>query len=402
MKHDTGNEPIIQSPPLLPRISVLDGFRQCTHELGIDPVEHLQDVLRLSRLPGRVSVRDYFYYRLYDPALSDADRRLFVGSRLERKLHRFTFDREHYRLATDKCLFESTLRAAGFPTPETLCLYQKKNDTDSATFHNVSTKAGLEAWLRGVSMYPIFGKPRTGIRSGGVLSLDAHDSTTGELVAESGERTDVSGLVEAIKSYRRKGYLFQRRLHPHPQIADISGNAIATVRLVLLVKSTGPSVYRAAWKLPANRNIADNFWRGNVLAGLNPETGQVVRAISGTGSDMSDITHHPDSGRPLLGVRVPAWKELNTLCLDASWHIPGIDMQAWDIAVTDSGPVLMEVNIGGDYCLPQLALNKGMLEDEFVRFLADCAERRNFNRKYNRLRLERFYEPQNETAHDQT
>lgn len=402
MKHDTGTESIIQSPPLLPRISVLDGFKHCAHELGIDPVEHLREILRLSRLPGRVSVRDYYYYRLYDPTLSDSDRRRFVGSRLERKLHRFTFDREQYRLATDKCLFESTLREAGFPTPETLCVYQKRSDADSATFHNIFTAGDLEGWLKNLSTYPIFGKPRTGIRSGGVLSVASRDSTTGELVAESGRRIKVSSLVGAIKSYHRKGYLFQRQLHPPPQVAELSGNAVATVRLVLLVKSTGPSVYRAAWKLPANRNIADNFWRGNVLAGLNPETGEVVRAISGTGSDMSDISHHPDSNRPLLGVRVPGWKELRTLCLDASRYIPGIDMQAWDIAVANSGPVLMEVNIGGDYCLPQLALNTGMLDEEFVRFLADCARRRNYNRKYNRLRLDRYHGPRNEMAHVQS
>jgi hypothetical protein len=402
MKHDSGNEPVIQTPPRLPRISVLDGFRHCMHDLGIDPVAHLQEVLRLSRLPGRVSVRDYFYYRLYDPTLSDADRRRFVGSRLERKLHRFTFDREHYRLATDKCLFESTLRAAGFPTPETLCLYQNKADEDSAVFHKASTSADLEAWLQDASVYPVFGKPRTGIRSGGVLALESCDSATGELVVGNGRRVAVSSLIEAIKSYRRKGYLFQRQLRPHAEVAEISADAIATVRLVLLVKSTGPSVYHAAWKLPANRNIADNFWRGNVLAGLNPETGEVVRAISGIGSDMSDISHHPDSGRPLLGLRVPGWKELRTLCLDASRHITGIDMQAWDIAVTDAGPVLMEVNIGGDYCLPQLGLNKGMLEEEFVRFLADCAERRNLVRKYNRLGLQKSCQPQDEMAHGQS
>ena len=33
-------------------------------------------------------------------------------------------------------------------------------------------------------------------------------------------------------------------------------------------------------------------------------------------------------------------------------------MQAWDIALTDRGPVLVEVNIGGDLNLPQLALGQ--------------------------------------------
>jgi hypothetical protein len=47
-------------------------------------------------------------------------------------------------------------------------------------------------------------------------------------------------------------------------------------------------------------------------------------------------------------------------------------MQAWDVAPTDRGPVLIEVNIGGDFNLPQLAQAKGLMDERFRRFLANC------------------------------
>jgi hypothetical protein len=355
-------------------------------------IEIFLEILQLSKLPGHISVRDYFYYRLYDPVHSDSDRRMFVGSQLELTLHRLVHEKSNHRFATDKCLFENILHKAGFPTPQTLCVYQKKSDPDSSEFYSVFTPKELQKWLQDASLYPIFGKPRTGIRSVGVVALEAFEQEANQIIAGNGRKVDISTLVKSIKRYRRKGYIFQKKLRSHQKVSDIIEDKVTTVRLILLVNRERPSVYRAAWKLPANKNIADNFWRGNVLAGLNTETGEVVRAITGDGPAMRTITHHPDSDRQLLGTRVPDWKALISMCVDASQHIPGIDMQAWDIAITDSGPVLLEVNIGGDYCIPQLAVNKGMLEYEFIKFIKDCAKHRTSIKKTDRLRLEKIYE----------
>jgi hypothetical protein len=48
-------------------------------------------------------------------------------------------------------------------------------------------------------------------------------------------------------------------------------------------------------------------------------------------------------------------------------------MQAWDIALAERGPVLVEVNIGGDFNLPQLAHAKGLMDERFRAFLDRCA-----------------------------
>jgi hypothetical protein len=60
---------------------------------------------------------------------------------------------------------------------------------------------------------------------------------------------------------------------------------------------------------------------------------------------------------------------VNQLCRDAARAIAGLSMQAWDVAVCDRGPVIIEANVGGAFNLPQLAAGAGLLDEHFARFL---------------------------------
>ena len=50
----------------------------------------------------------------------------------------------------------------------------------------------------------------------------------------------------------------------------------------------------------------------------------------------------------------------------------GIRTQSWDVALTEAGPVILEVNFGGDLNLAQLATGKGVLDDEYCEHLKGC------------------------------
>jgi hypothetical protein len=163
-------------------------------------------------------------------------------------------------------------------------------------------------------------------------------------------------------------------LRPHPELAALCGPRLSTVRLIVLLEQGEPALFRALWKIPVGDNPADNFWRpGNLLAGLDAESGRVVRVIQGTGADQAELERHPDTEQPLIGVRLPDWAPLVALSLKAARAFPGLRMQAWDIALTERGPVLVEVNIGGDFNLPQLAHGRGLMDERFQAFVDRCA-----------------------------
>jgi hypothetical protein len=43
-----------------------------------------------------------------------------------------------------------------------------------------------------------------------------------------------------------------------------------------------------------------------------------------------------------------------------------------DIALTSDGPMLIEINTGGSFDLPQLASGRGFLTDDVCEFFRDC------------------------------
>ena len=53
-------------------------------------------------------------------------------------------------------------------------------------------------------------------------------------------------------------------------------------------------------------------------------------------------------------------------------QFPGIRTQSWDVALSDCGPVLLEVNYGGDLNLGQLAHGKGVLDEVYAEHLRRC------------------------------
>jgi hypothetical protein len=112
--------------------------------------------------------------------------------------------------------------------------------------------------------------------------------------------------------------------------------------------------------VPLRASSADNFWRpGNMLAALDSASGRIRRVIRGVGPSQREVD-----------LSLSDWEAAVELCLTAATAFPGLRMQTWDVAPTDLGPVLIEVNIGGDFNPPQLAQAKGLMDERFRRFLA--------------------------------
>ena len=95
----------------------------------------------------------------------------------------------------------------------------------------------------------------------------------------------------------------------------------------------------------------------------------------GVGDEMQVNEPHPDTAAPIVGTRIPCWDELLNLVCRVSRVFAGLRTQSWDVAPTDRGPVLLEVNFGGDLNLAQLAYGTGVLDDAFAAHLSRCGYR---------------------------
>ena len=84
---------------------------------------------------------------------------------------------------------------------------------------------------------------------------------------------------------------------------------------------------------------------------------------------------HPDTGRQIVGTQIPGWNRLKEIVLAAAPIFAGIHTQSWDVALTELGPVLLEINFGGDLNLAQLATGKGILDAAYSEHLREWGYR---------------------------
>jgi hypothetical protein len=346
-------------------------LRQIAGETGVSLVRLVQDFARLAFGPGRISFDEYVALRLFDDErYAGVDKRQFVGLEMNRRLSRqANYRQDWYGLAADKVASSGYLAAYGLPVIAVLKILSDRPGVASPNL--LRDAADLRAFLTQAQHYPLFGKPTDAYQSLGSASLDGYDPATDSVVALGGRRIALDAFIADLLTHYAGGYLFQKRVAPHPDVRRICGERLATVRLMTIPGEEGPQVLRACWKIPAGANAADNFWRpGNLLAQLDLSTGRVLRVVRGTGLNLTQPTHHPESGAPIVGTEVPSWPEILRLARAGAALFPDLPLIGWDIAPVEGGAVIVELNETPDFILPQLADGRGMMDETFARFIA--------------------------------
>jgi hypothetical protein len=373
------------------QVSIAEGMQRAAASSGAPPMQLMREYSRLAFGPGKVSFEDYVKYRLFDDAwLAGADKADFVGSRRNRDLSvEINYRHDWHGLLTNKVVSQSYLATYGLPTIAPLAIYAPGMETPGDRL--LRSREALRAFLLDARHYPIFGKPVESYQSLGALALLDCDAASGELIAVGDKRLKVDETLDDIEKHYAAGYLFQKMVKPHRDLIPVIGERLATVRLLTIATPEGPKAFRAGWKLPAAGNVADNFWRaGNMLAGLDFETGRVLRVTSGMGFDMKDVTRHPDTGAELIGLQVPDWGKMKAVAVEGAKALRHFGMIGWDMAPTDDGPVIVEANETPDFALVQVADRRGILCKEFNELLSRQQEAAAARSKWAREALARI------------
>jgi hypothetical protein len=334
-----------------------------------------QDMIMLGQGPGRITPHEYFYYRMFDRALPRDQRWRFIGRSALAGCHAAAIDLDEAAVVHDKAAFYARMAGSGLPIPRTLAVYASAARGIAADrLHN---RDALIAFLKQPSHYPLFLKPAIGMYSVGAVGLDCIEDGRIRLApGETASPDQVSDFIEQLgEQMGAGGFLIQERLRPPATFAAAFGATLPTVRLMVLLAAGGAEIESAVLRIPSPRNCADNYWRpGNMLGALD-EDGVILRVISGVAADTSELASHPDTGAALIGLGVPQWDAVTALALRAAPMFPGIRTQSWDIALTERGPLVLELNPGGDLNLHQLAYRRGALSDRYIAHLAGCGYR---------------------------
>ena len=113
-----------------------------------------------------------------------------------------------------------------------------------------------------------------------------------------------------------------------------------------------------------------------MIGKVDPNSGRLENLLTGWGLDEVRLERHPDTDALLTDAVLPDWQAARQAALDLAARFDGMLLQAWDIALTDRGPVVLEVNGAGGQFMPQRTWGVGLFDERLKLALARAARRR--------------------------
>lgn len=317
---------------------------------------------QMARSHSRLNMVEYVRHGLYrHDRFTDGQRAAYISNDLHWDIVSRCNNPGWSSAAEDKVLAGTILATGGVPVPPILGVI----DRSPRLYPGIPKITAPEALrdVLGAHPGPVFGKIVDGMVSFGAFRIESSDDTH-LTCAGHAPMTHAAFLDDFVGA---NAYLLQPALDNHPEIARYAP-ALATVRMVNMVREDGVFCPLAVIKLPQGGNIADAFWRpGNLACEVDVATGAIRTVAERTGPEITFHADHPQVPG-LMGMTLPHWQDLIEINARAARLFAPIRYQSTDIAITPDGPVIVELNYGGGFDLPQYASGRGMLTPEVRAF----------------------------------
>ncbi len=237
--------------------------------------------------------------------------------------------RRYFEFANNKLLTKKTLEAANLRVPKTYLTI--------SYFYELTQ---LEASLQGVESFVI--KPASGSGGKGIIVIAERKeeewiSVSGKIYSLEDIKKHIADIIFGVYSFDMNDTaIIEEKIVQDQGISSLSPHGLADVRMINYRGKNVKAMLRIATIASDGRA---NLHQGGIGVAIDLATGYTSSARIGR----EDITSHPDTGVVLLNVKIPFWEELLELCKAAAEVIP-LDYLGIDIALSERGPVILEVN----------------------------------------------------------
>jgi hypothetical protein len=316
-------------------------------QTGISFRRQLVEQLRLAFRKG-IDPSLYYFEELYKPGALDGVDEYFlrreVKGKLLRHLHRLQPPAAERRINLgDKLQFLAWCARTSLSHAAPLMLIEN----------------GRLIWQSGNLLdldQDLFAKPRTGRGARGVQLYRRISAFRYE--AEDGRHLTLGEIVgDLIHRFELGNVMVLPRLHNHPELDGMASRSLITIRAVTcLDERQQPELVLAYLRVltklepdwPVKKPITEYASAIDLADGrLSAMTGDQPECLS----DWHD--RHPVTGVEIKGRVVPCWTAVAALAERAHRVARDRILVGWDIAITPSGPLLLEGNSYTDVHFPQ-------------------------------------------------
>lgn len=287
-----------------------------------------------------VSFQEYSNYRLANR--SSEFRETFLSYAKAETYWDILNPKKYACLARDKYISHCLLDTLGIPTSTLIAYYNP--ESASITEKMVFDYDKLAEVLRASGYKTFVIKPATDSAHGeGVIVCRELIQSGKELIVRrtNGSKIYLRELLGSIP------LLFETLISQTEEFSTFNKSSLNTVRIMTaLYPDHSVRVFAGFIKIGRQGSDVDNAGSGgNIDCGVNVETGQLYNPVQfNSWEDIIKIKEHPDSKAQLDGYYIKDWKKIKERLQYFQGLIPQLKTIGWDVAITESGPVIVEIN----------------------------------------------------------
>ena len=304
-----------------------DFLRYSSDLSGKSRIKIMLDAVR-SVFRYNISVIDYFYFRFF--LLSREERLKWAGTGYMYEYQLKANPKDSRKVLEDKISF--------------LQRYATFIERKYWTLEEIKKNEGLVGQILSAT-------------SGRLILKDAHGQVGAQVEVISVDRFTPQSLIKHMA--RQKYDLIEEYVIQHHTLMDLSPSGLNTVRIFTQLHQGKVDLLGARLRISVNSPV-DNMGAGNLAAPVDEATGIVIGPAVYSDIRSEEREVHPITGVKIVGFAVPYWDRVLDLVKEAALHIPENKSIGWDIAITETGPELIEGNHNWCKLLWQLPVKKGL------------------------------------------
>lgn len=197
-------------------------------------------------------------------------------------------------------------------------------------------------------------KAVTGEKGASTYIIDKKDSK----IIINNNKISIPDFLEAISF---NNHLIQEYIIQHEDMSRLNPSSVNTIRIVTTRWNTETHILGALVRIGAEKDsIIDNASQGGTFVGIT-EDGKLKKYGKYFDKPREEI--HPVTGIKYEGYKIPYWKEAVDLVKSLHPYFYGLATIGWDVAITPTGPVILEIN--SNYCMKMLQMAVGGIKEKW-------------------------------------
>ena len=163
------------------------------------------------------------------------------------------------------------------------------------------------------------------------------------------EKESSADRIKELISSQKSSYVITEYIEMHRDLKKIYPGSVNTIRIMVINKTCfEPKIVQTYMRIGSSKTgVTDNIAYGGLAAYVDKDSGYYDRAALLSDHRYISMDHHPDTGTFLEG-HLPNWETVKKGVYDISMMIPQLEYLGFDIAITEDGFKILEINIHQD------------------------------------------------------